>query len=255
MATHSGILAWKILWTEEPGGPQSMGSQKNQIQLSDWVPPPPSPRWELTFSRPHQNSSHSPPHLCVWRLITLVQCPRMQRVCPDVLHCMEPSTAAYINLLKWQLLWALSLFREGVQFSLRSPKCAEVLSHACDLAFILPLLAPNSPPCSPAILPLPCDPCLAFLLLSVSRSAGEWHGSPRVPALQWWVPRGWWQSRLVPPACPQCQKAGPSPLLEDRVAVQSPGRRSILVPLSSQPLTGEWTSSQQPSSGWGHPVC
>ena len=28
MATHSSILAWKIKWTEEPGGLQSMGSQK-----------------------------------------------------------------------------------------------------------------------------------------------------------------------------------------------------------------------------------
>ena len=26
MATHSRIHAWKILWTEEPGGLQSMGS-------------------------------------------------------------------------------------------------------------------------------------------------------------------------------------------------------------------------------------
>ena len=26
MATHSGILAWKIPWTEKPGGLQSMGS-------------------------------------------------------------------------------------------------------------------------------------------------------------------------------------------------------------------------------------
>ena len=28
MATHSNILAWKIPWTEEPGGLQSMGSQR-----------------------------------------------------------------------------------------------------------------------------------------------------------------------------------------------------------------------------------
>ena len=28
MATHFSILAWKILWTEEPGGLQSMGLQK-----------------------------------------------------------------------------------------------------------------------------------------------------------------------------------------------------------------------------------
>ena len=28
MANHSRILAWRILWTEEPGGLQSTGSQK-----------------------------------------------------------------------------------------------------------------------------------------------------------------------------------------------------------------------------------
>ena len=28
MATHCSILAWKTLWTEEPGGLQSMGSQR-----------------------------------------------------------------------------------------------------------------------------------------------------------------------------------------------------------------------------------
>ena len=34
MATHSSILVWEIPWTEEPGGLQSMGSQK-RTQLSD----------------------------------------------------------------------------------------------------------------------------------------------------------------------------------------------------------------------------
>ena len=28
MATHFSILAWRIPWTEEPGGLQSMGSQR-----------------------------------------------------------------------------------------------------------------------------------------------------------------------------------------------------------------------------------
>ena len=28
MATYSSILAWEILWTEKPGGLQSMGSQR-----------------------------------------------------------------------------------------------------------------------------------------------------------------------------------------------------------------------------------
>ena len=34
MATHSSILAWRIPWTEEPGGLQSTGSQ-SQTRLSD----------------------------------------------------------------------------------------------------------------------------------------------------------------------------------------------------------------------------
>ena len=33
MATHSSILAWRILWTEEPGGLQSMGSKR---VIHDW---------------------------------------------------------------------------------------------------------------------------------------------------------------------------------------------------------------------------
>ena len=34
MATHSNILAWIISWPEEPGGLQSMGSQRVRL---DWV--------------------------------------------------------------------------------------------------------------------------------------------------------------------------------------------------------------------------
>ena len=34
---NSSILAWEILWTEEPGGLRSMGSRKSQTRLSDWT--------------------------------------------------------------------------------------------------------------------------------------------------------------------------------------------------------------------------
>ena len=41
MATHSSILAWKIPWTEEPGGLQSLRSQKSDLteatELKDGV--------------------------------------------------------------------------------------------------------------------------------------------------------------------------------------------------------------------------
>ena len=35
VAAHSSFLAWEIPWTEEPGGLQSMGSQKSRRQLSN----------------------------------------------------------------------------------------------------------------------------------------------------------------------------------------------------------------------------
>ena len=35
IAAHSSILAWEILWTEEPGRLESMGSQKSQTRLSN----------------------------------------------------------------------------------------------------------------------------------------------------------------------------------------------------------------------------
>ena len=34
MVAHSSILAWRIPWAEEPGGPQSVGSQ-SWTRLSD----------------------------------------------------------------------------------------------------------------------------------------------------------------------------------------------------------------------------
>ena len=40
MATHSNILAWRITWTEEPGGLQSMGSQRVRQHLETKPPPP-----------------------------------------------------------------------------------------------------------------------------------------------------------------------------------------------------------------------
>ena len=35
VATHCSILVWRIPWTENPGGLQSMGPQKSRTGLSD----------------------------------------------------------------------------------------------------------------------------------------------------------------------------------------------------------------------------
>ena len=37
MATHSSVLAWKIPWTEEPGGLTVHGVTKSRTQLSDFT--------------------------------------------------------------------------------------------------------------------------------------------------------------------------------------------------------------------------
>ena len=37
MAIHSSILAWRILWTEEPSGLQVHGVAKSWTQLSDFT--------------------------------------------------------------------------------------------------------------------------------------------------------------------------------------------------------------------------
>ena len=39
IATHSSTLAWKILWTEDPGGLQSMGSKRVRQNLATKPPP------------------------------------------------------------------------------------------------------------------------------------------------------------------------------------------------------------------------
>ena len=49
MATHSSILAWKIPWTEEPDGLQSMGSQKVLHNRATNTPIPPVLTVQRTF--------------------------------------------------------------------------------------------------------------------------------------------------------------------------------------------------------------
>ena len=43
MATHSSVLAWRILWTGESGGLQSMRLQRARCDLEAKQPPPAPP--------------------------------------------------------------------------------------------------------------------------------------------------------------------------------------------------------------------
>ena len=55
MANCSSILAWRIPWTEEPGGLQSMGSQKVRHDLATTPPAP--------------INTHTHTHVCIYTCI------------------------------------------------------------------------------------------------------------------------------------------------------------------------------------------
>ena len=58
MATHASILACRLLWTEMPGGLQSIGTQRIRHDWSNLAhkPPPSSlPRKRVSVAHPTQN--------------------------------------------------------------------------------------------------------------------------------------------------------------------------------------------------------
>ena len=66
MATHSSIHARKIPWAEEPGGLQSMGSQKSQIRLSNYLSDVLGTKLETS-----SDAKVSGPHLVLEGLLTV----------------------------------------------------------------------------------------------------------------------------------------------------------------------------------------
>ena len=66
MATHSSVLAWKIPWTEEPGGLQSRGSQSDTTEHAHMR--------TLTVQVKRRNNCHARMHPCevpeaLWEVI------------------------------------------------------------------------------------------------------------------------------------------------------------------------------------------
>ena len=67
MATHSSILAWRILWTEEPGGLQSIELQRDMTeQLSTSAPKQETSDFSLHSSG--QNTNPIPGSKSLWGL-------------------------------------------------------------------------------------------------------------------------------------------------------------------------------------------
>ena len=52
MTTYSNLLAWRIPWTEEPGGLWSLGSQRDPAERTEYarVPPGLTQEWKKALS-------------------------------------------------------------------------------------------------------------------------------------------------------------------------------------------------------------
>ena len=89
MATHSTIIAWKIPWTEEPGGLQSMGSQ-SRTQVS------------TAHTRTHA-CAHARMHACLFRLQCVDSKEAVGYMALKVRDCLSLSYAQTTNISFSQL--------------------------------------------------------------------------------------------------------------------------------------------------------
>ena len=78
MANHSGTLAWRIPWTEEPGRLQSWGCQESDMTEQLLLPSVPRlslPRWEWDWLPPGLSAWHTLPLCITCGLLCILQNP------------------------------------------------------------------------------------------------------------------------------------------------------------------------------------
>ena len=144
MAPHSSTLAWKIPWTEEPGGLQSMGSQRvgqdwatslSLFTFMHW-----RRKWQATpvFLPGESLGQWSLVGCCLWGRTELdtpeatwqqqqqQQWLRQQRIC---LQCGRPGFGIWVGKILWRRAWQpTSVFWPG-EF-LRTEECGGLQSRS-----------------------------------------------------------------------------------------------------------------------------
>ena len=119
MASHFGILAWEIPWTEEPGGLHSMGSQKVR---HDWA-----------------TNTHTDMHtyMCIWYLYHILQVfvPKWLRGRESACQCRRCGFDPTDGKIPWRREWLPTLVflpgkshgqRSLVSYSPRSSKESDI---------------------------------------------------------------------------------------------------------------------------------
>ena len=117
IATHSSILAWEILWTEEAGGLQSMGFRR--VGDNSVIKPPPPPG----FSSLHWATAQSCPTLC------------------DPMDGCTPSNE-YSELISFRMDWLDLLAVQGILKSLLQHHSSKASILQCSAFFMVQLLYP-----------------------------------------------------------------------------------------------------------------
>ena len=129
MATHSSILAWRISWTEEPGGLQSIGLQRVRHDWRDlaWVHP------HFTDEETEAQKFRSP----LWSSLNSV----FQRMIPPPTQLHKPNELAYeyeLALINPFLSFPISnLLLRLIDFSFeKSPRFCLLFPSAALLALV-----------------------------------------------------------------------------------------------------------------------
>ena len=101
MATHSTILAWRIPWTEEPGGLQSMGSQRVG---HNWA----TSTFTFTLQLGLPGGASGKESTCQCRCKRLGFNPRVRKI------PLQGEMAAHSSILAWEIPWTEE--PNGLQF-------------------------------------------------------------------------------------------------------------------------------------------
>ena len=97
MATHARILAWRIPWTQEPGGLQSIGLQKVRHDWSNWADT------QTGRERVPGNRAQESDHLPLWAAVSAA--PQWDPVTASLWPCRQlgAPTHSEHSPLPWQL--------------------------------------------------------------------------------------------------------------------------------------------------------
>ena len=127
LAPHSSILAWRILWTEEPGGVQSMGSQRggHNWAIDTFSPSNMMNSVDLNFGLHHDSSSpHFPRYLSGIVLFLLSPLPSLMLLSLCSLPPLCPSWLPLSHVLSSTMSRFCILKSEGLTHKLRAENCS-----------------------------------------------------------------------------------------------------------------------------------